>query len=248
MRARQERAVTTDEFMRLPYVDEGPLVREWSVRARTFDAFIRRVMHPSSRRPTRVLDLGAGSGWLSWRLSRQGIFAVAVDCRTDDVDGLAVSLRVRGDGEMFWSIAASFEDLPLPSGAFDLVVFNAALHYALELNKTLAEACRVLRPGGMIAILDSPFYRDEEAGAAMVVEKRRDARVWFGAESELLLGYPISEFLTPARLMAASESLGLSWKRRRVRYPLWYELRPLIARLRGRRAPSRFDWWEGHTI
>ena len=43
---------------------------------------------------------------------------------------------------------------------------------------------------------------------------------------------------------AASRGLGLAWRRHRVRYPLWYELRPLVARLRGRRAPSRFDLWE----
>jgi hypothetical protein len=33
------------------------------------------------------------------------------------------------------------------------------------------------------------------------------------------------------------------WRRHRVRYPLWYELRPLAAALRGARKPSRFDVW-----
>lgn len=164
MRAGQGRTVTTDQFMRLPYLHEGPLAREWSVRARTFSAFVRRVMHSNSRRPRSILDLGAGNGWLSWRLSRDGLRAVAVDCRTDDIDGLAVSLRLRGGNERYWPIAASFEDLPFPSDQFDVVVFNASLHYAVDLGKSLAEARRVLRPEGTIAILDSPFYRDEEAG------------------------------------------------------------------------------------
>jgi hypothetical protein len=44
-------------------------------------------------------------------------------------------------------------------------------------------------------------------------------------------------------LRDASAPLGLVWRRRRVGYPLWYELRPLVARLRGHRAPSRFDLW-----
>ena len=33
------------------------------------------------------------------------------------------------------------------------------------------------------------------------------------------------------------------WRRHRVLYPLWYELRPLVARLKRRRRPSRFDLW-----
>jgi hypothetical protein len=58
------------------------------------------------------------------------------------------------------------------------------------------------------------------------------------------MALPFIEYLTPARLEAASKQLGLVWTRHRVRYPLWYELRPLAARLRGHRTPSRFDLWE----
>ena len=52
------------------------------------------------------------------------------------------------------------------------------------------------------------------------------------------------EYLTPARLADASAGLGLAWRRHRVWYPLWYELRPLKARVSGGRRPSRFDLWE----
>jgi hypothetical protein len=60
-----------------------------------------------------------------------------------------------------------------------------------------------------------------------------------------LLALPSIEYLTRERLTTASAGLALSWRRHPVRYPLGYELRPLLARLRGRRAPSRFDVWEG---
>jgi hypothetical protein len=55
------------------------------------------------------------------------------------------------------------------------------------------------------------------------------------------MGLPFIEFLTRERLRRACPTLA--WSRQRVRYPLAYELRPLIAALTGRRRPSRFDLW-----
>ena len=98
-------------------------------------------------------------------------------------------------------------------------------------------------PGGRLVILDSPFYRREADGLAMIAEKAADAPHRFGARAGVLMALPFIEFLTRERLAAASAPLGLRWRRTRVAYPHWYELRPLAARLRGARAPSRFDLW-----
>ena len=68
----------------------------------------------------------------------------------------------------FERVLASFDAVPLPSGTADLTVFNASLHYAVDLPAVLAEARRLTRLGGTIAILDSPFYRREKDGEAMV--------------------------------------------------------------------------------
>jgi SAM-dependent methyltransferase len=131
----------------------------------------------------------------------------------------------------------------MPSQWVDIALFNASLHYATDLAQALAEAARVTRPHGCLAILDSPFYRDEPDGAAMVAEKRRLAPAQFGERAATLMGIDFVEFLTRARLERASANLGLVWRRIRVRYPIGYELRPLIARLQRKRAPSRFDLW-----
>jgi hypothetical protein len=77
----------------------------------------------------------------------------------------------------------------------------------------------------------------------MVAEKAADAPRRFGARAETLMSLPFIEFLTGERLAAASAEIGVAWRRSRVVYPLWYELRPLTAKLHGRRAPSRFDLW-----
>jgi SAM-dependent methyltransferase len=239
-----------DELRALPWLADGPLAPQWAVRARTFERFRDDVVVPRARasapRPLRVLDAGAGNGWLCYRLVRMGHRAVAVDVRTDDVDGLGAA---EGYADLlpalFPRVAASFEALPLGAAAFDLVVFNASLHYATDLDRVLGEGARVLAPGGSLVVLDSPFYRTRSAGEAMVAEKRAHAQARFGERASALTSIPFVEYLTPGRLAEASSAHGLEWRRYRVRYPLRYELRPLIARLRRRRAPSRFDLWVG---
>ena len=77
----------------------------------------------------------------------------------------------------------------------------------------------------------------------MVAEKHAAAAQRFGDRAGSLLGLPFIEFLTVERLAEVSAPLGLVWRRTRVRYPLWYEMRPFEALVRGRRAPSRFDLW-----
>jgi len=250
-RAAEGRGHTPAELALLPYLTTGPLARQWRVRARTYDAFVRRVLEPLARargRPLDLLDLGAGNGWLCSRAARAGHHPVALDIRSDEVDGLGAArwyLEAESGGKRFGRVAASFEALPLADAGFDVVVFNAALHYAPDLGRTLAEARRALRAGGRLVILDSPFYRRVVDGEAMVAEKHREAAARFGPRAEALLALPFIEYLTAGRLREASAGLGLEWRRHRVRYPLWYEIRPLVARLRRRRPPSRFDLWEG---
>jgi len=248
-RASEGRGYGPGELLALPYLASGPLARQWAVRARTYLAFASRVLAPAAERlgrAPRVLDLGAGNGWLSWRAALAGSEAVAVDFRDDGVDGLGAArpFLEHPSGARFERVAASFDALPLPTARFDVVVFSASLHYACDLAAVLREARRVAVPGGQLVILDSPFYGRDADGAAMVAEKRRAGAATFGARADALLALPAVEYLTRARLTDASRGLGLAWRRRRVRYPLWYELRPLVARLKRRRAPSRFDLWE----
>ncbi|MEO7455895.1 MAG: class I SAM-dependent methyltransferase [Gemmatimonadaceae bacterium] len=244
-RAEEGRRMPLSSLLELPYVRNGPHERQWRVRARSYDTFVARVLSPAARhagRALRVLDLGAGNGWLSWRLARAGHDALALDVREDDVDGLgAASGFLATPGGKFARVAASFDALPVCAGRFDLVVFNASLHYALDLRRSLDEAVRATTAGGRVVVIDSPFYARDEDGDAMVAEKRRNAAASFGERAEALMALPFVEYLTAERLRAA---LPLRWIRHRVRYPLWYELRPLTARLRGARVPSRFDVWE----
>lgn len=236
-----------EDLLALPYLRTGPLAHQWAVRARSFDAFVRRLARPHAARLGRsltILDLGAGNCWLSYRMALEGHRAVALDIREDSVDGLgAGDAFVRRAPGMIERVRSSFDAIPLETGSADIALFNASFHYATDAAAALREAARVVRPGGAVAILDTPFYRRERDGLAMVAEKKANAAEQFGTRAEALLALPFIEFLTRERLEQASSGLGLHWRRERVFYPLWYELRPLRAALRGDRPPSRFDLW-----
>ncbi len=236
------------ELLALPYLRTGPFARQWAVRARTYDAFVRLVVVPAAERvaplPLRVLDLGAGNGWLSYRLTQLGCRCVALDWRRDDVDGLGAARGYAVPlGRPLAAVVASFDAVPL-TRCFDLVVFNAAIHYAVSLDRVIAEAARRVISGGRLVILDSPFYRREADGEQMMKDKRETALREWGSSARDLMALPCVEYLTSERLAAASAAHGLSWRRHRVRYPLWYRMRPALAVIRGARRPSRFDVWE----
>jgi SAM-dependent methyltransferase len=235
------------ELLALPYLTTGPLAGQWAVRARTFDAFLKRVVLPLAKeraRPLAVLDLGAGNGWLCARLARDGHRCVALDLRLDDVDGLGAGASFRRHlPRMFGRVSAAFDALPFSDALFDLVTFDASLHLAEDLRKALAEAARATAAGGRVAILDSPFYARSASGEAMAEEKRRDtARNFRDLAGDLLALTPV-EYLTREGLEKAAAPAGLSFEKSRVLYTFAYETRGWKARLLGKRPPSRFDLW-----
>lgn len=239
-----------DELLSLPYLSDGAMAKQWQIHARTFDAFLVWVVAPAERRvaprPLDVVDVGAGNGWLCYRMALAGHRAVASDLRLDVVDGLGAGSLYRNHLESdFGRVAAGFDSLPFPDRSFDLAVFASSLHCASDLGATIDEVSRVVRPGGRIAVLDSPFYASEAVGEAMVAERVRSTHEYLGDLADGLLALQSIEFLTKARLVESSAASGVRWRRHRVRYPLWYELRPIKARLKHKRPPSRFDLWEG---
>ncbi len=221
-------------FLRLPDTDSGdPYAWQWRIRKRSFEKFCEKILS-RCRRPSRTLDLGAGCGWLSHRLAGLGHHPLAIDLSVDHGDGLGAARHY----QPLWPRAqAEFERLPVADGSVDLAVFNASFHYSLDALATLREVLRALRPGGRLAILDSPIYRDAEAGRRMVRQRRADFLDRFGTRSDSL---PSLEFLTWDQLGAWAGELELEWETLRPWYGWKWSLAPWLAKLRGRREPARF--------
>lgn len=210
-------------YRALPFRDlSGRFAEHWKIRAASFRAF-----EASLGAPSVALDLGAGCGWLAYRLAQRGVAVAAVDLQTNGTDGLGA--HVHYDAE-FVPVQAEFDRLPFASGLADLVVFNAALHYSTDYVVTLREALRVLRPGGMVAILDTPVYHHAASGGRMVAEREAEFTRRFGFPSNAL---PSEHYLTYDKIIQLGTALGLAW---RVTYPR-HGLR--LALLRWRRLLAR---------
>jgi SAM-dependent methyltransferase len=191
--------------------------------------------HVRSRRTSlRVLDLGAGVGWLSNRLAGLGHYPCAIDLNLDPRDGLGAARHYGGD----WPcVQAEFDRLPLADRQADLVIYNASLHYSTAYHTTLAEALRVLRPCGRIVVLDSPIYRHAASGRQMIAERQAAFARDHGTRSDAL---PNVGYLTWAMLRDLGRDLGLRWRIIRPWYGWRWALRPWRARLMRKREPSTF--------
>lgn len=224
----------------LPRVPDSDPHREiWRIRAISLRALLGRALAdlPAG---ARVADLGAGCCWLSARLADAGFAPVAIDLNDDPRDGLGAGRfhAPAGASEPGWPrIQATFERLPLPDGSVDAVVWNASLHYATHVTATLEEGLRVLRPGGRAVVVDSPIYRDAASGAAMVAQRAAELQARFGIEPAP--GDPVG-YLTWDGLDKAARELGITWRTVRPWYGVRWAIRPMRARIRGRREPATF--------
>ncbi|HLB63384.1 MAG TPA: class I SAM-dependent methyltransferase [Anaerolineales bacterium] len=225
-------------YRRLPFEDRsGRHAGDWKIRAATFRAFLSEVLAPAEEKqaaPLRILDLGAGNGWLSNRLARRGLDVAAVDLLVNARDGLAAWTHYE---QGFLVVQAEYDRLPFLDGVCDLAIFNASFHYSVDYGITLREALRVLAPGGQVVILDSPIYRDPASGEQMVLERQACFREAYGFPSDAL---PSENYLTDGRLRALGDEFGIRWRLIRPDYGLRWALRPWVARARRRREPARF--------
>lgn len=96
--------------------------------------------------PGRVLELGAGTGALTTGLCSLGHEVIATDPSAD----MLVHLRTAAPQARV--VAGRAEDIPLPSAVVDVVVAAQAFHW-FDRDRALSEIARVLRPGGVLALV-----------------------------------------------------------------------------------------------
>ena len=230
-------SASPEYYRRLPSVaSDDPHAGEWRVRRETYHHLLQHVL-AAGPQPVQVLDLGAGTGWMSHRLSALGHEAVAVDAIDDETDGLGVT---RFFPTEFAVVHADFNALPFAPGQFNLVVFNGSLHYATDTAATLENAYRQLAPGGVLAVMDSPMFRADRDGAAMVDDKMRHVVLECGLHQVVPLGIG---YLTFAMLAAIAEKLELQAQFLPSHGSTGWRVRRSLASIRLGRAPAAFGLW-----
>ncbi len=110
----------------------------------------------------KIADLGAGDGTLSRLLARQAEFVYCIDNSSRMVE-LGRSLAKKEQIKNLEYILGDIEKVPLPDKSVDLALLSQALHHAENPKKSLAEAYRILKPGGRLLILDLRAHKFEKA-------------------------------------------------------------------------------------
>jgi ArsR family transcriptional regulator len=127
-----------------------------------------------------VADLGCGEGYLTVETALWAKHVTAVD-RSSSVLTRAKALAARKKcANITWQ-KGELEQLPIEDASMDVAMLSQALHHASEPSAAIAEALRILRPGGRLLILDLRPH-DE----TWVREKLGDQ--WFGFSDEHLTG------------------------------------------------------------
>jgi SAM-dependent methyltransferase len=126
---------------------------------------MRKALGQPLRPMGRGLEIGAGTGYFSLNLLRQGILS-EVTC-TDVSPGMLETLagsaeRLRLDVD---TVVSDAENLPFAGGTFDVVFGHAVLHHIPDLERAFAEFRRVLTPGGLIVFCGEPSRTGDRLAA-----------------------------------------------------------------------------------
>lgn len=167
--------------------------------------------------PCRVLDLGCGAGFLSNYLAEHGHTVTGIDMTAES---LAVAQAHDQTRSVHYQLADAGA-LPFERGAFDVVCATDLLQRVDDPDRVIAEASRVLAPGGLFVF--HTYNRTWQSNAFLI-----KAVEWFMRNVPVDL-HVLRMFLTPAELQTMChkhrlESLELRGTRPRFGWAAWRTL------------------------
>jgi ubiquinone/menaquinone biosynthesis C-methylase UbiE len=200
---------------------------------------LRRALRGAPGR--RLADIGGGTGNYALALKRDGWEPVVVDP--------SPAMLARAQAKGLDTVQADAQSLPFEDASFDAATMISMLHHVEDRQLALAEARRILKPAGKLALMG---FTDEDAATLWIVDYFPSSRPWMTAThppleailKELpgaeLLPFQFTDFedaslaalsADPARVIAAGERRDTSYFERMGRdHP--EELEAGLARLR----------------
>jgi arsenite methyltransferase len=141
-----------------------------------------------------VLDLGSGGG-IDVLLSAKRVGptgkAYGLDM-TDEMLALARENQKKAGVENVEFLKGAIENIPLPKNTMDAIISNCVINLSGDKDRVLAEAFRVLKPGGRLAVSDVVVR------GAVPTEIRRSMELWVGCIAGALEESEYHEKLTRA--------------------------------------------------
>jgi ArsR family transcriptional regulator len=164
------------------------------VPGRSWAAWARALGHLLP--PLDVADIGCGDGYLTLEMARWARNVYGID-RSDEVLERARALAGRRKITNVQWRKGDLSNLPLREDVVDVALMSQALHHAPDPEEALAEAVRILKPGGRLVVLDLrkhdqkwvanrfgdrwPGFDDSELERLLAGARLTDVRVQVGA-------------------------------------------------------------------
>lgn len=173
----------------------------------------------------RSLELGAGTGYFTLNLLREGLIEEAT-C-SDIAPGMlkALDANAASLGLDVNTVVCDAEDLPFDDDSFDLVLGHAVLHHIPNLGQAWKEIHRVLRPGGIAVFAGEPSERGDRIANVPKALAWRVSPLWRralratqaseghqdgGAENHAMEAFVDVHAFTPGELSGPAKAAGFS--------------------------------------
>ena len=140
-------------------------IRSLYIDEREVEAALSEIV--AAAQPGDLLDIGTGTGRMLEILGPQVGHALGIDQSREMLAVARVNLEHAGLANGLVRLGDMYQ-LPLPDACFDAIVIHQVLHYADRPAEAITEAARVLRPDGVLIVVDfAPhtleFLREEHA-------------------------------------------------------------------------------------
>lgn len=109
-----------------------------------------------------VADLGAGEGLVSQLIAHRAERVWCIDNSPRMVEVGTELAKKNGLANLTYKLG-DIESVPLPDKSVDLAILSQALHHASHPQTAVNEACRILKPGGQLLVLDLKEHAFEKA-------------------------------------------------------------------------------------
>ena len=166
VRSIEDRVYSDITVLELPNLDRGhQQYSEWQMRKKSAERFGK---HLKNNQFETLLEVGCGNGWFTNYCSRFVKSAVGLDINLVELEQGAKLFRKENLEFVYWDI---FKSNPLERKV-DVIVLNASVQYFNDAKLLFNRLEELLNNKGEIHIIDSPFYSQDEIGAAQERTKK----------------------------------------------------------------------------
>ncbi len=184
---RADRAAAAAQWFEA-HADEWDAIRSLHVAEEAVEAAMVRALGPGAI--DLLVDIGTGTGRMIELFGPQARQAIGIDRSSEMLRLARAKLSTLDQVELR---QADLYALPLAAGVADAAVLHHVLHFAQHPGAAIAEAARVLGPGGRLLICDFAPHEREEL-------RLRDAHARLGFSDEQMLGWFADAGLAPVSI------------------------------------------------